>query len=133
MAMDEVSGSRRGIAFPPRIDVYGRLACSEGPENVRESIRIILLTNRRERVKLPTFGAGLSDYLFEPNTASTRRQIQDSISRSLERWEPRIEVLSIAVDADPHDPHAVIATVHYRALGSALQDSLSMQLTLTGE
>ena len=49
----------RGVAFPPRVDAEGRLASSEGAQHVRESIRIILSTERRERVMFPEFGGGL--------------------------------------------------------------------------
>ncbi|NTV96894.1 MAG: TOBE domain-containing protein, partial [Thiobacillus sp.] len=35
----------RGISFPPRIGSDGRIAWSEGEQNVRESIRVILMTD----------------------------------------------------------------------------------------
>jgi uncharacterized protein len=46
----------RGISFPPRVGPDGRVAWSEGDVNVREAIRIILLTEQRERLRLPAFG-----------------------------------------------------------------------------
>lgn len=123
----------RGIAFPPHIDAAGRLAWSQGPENLRETIRIILLTNRGERVKLPEFGAGLNTFLYEPNTTTTRRLIQERITQALERWEPRIELQSVTVEPDPADPQAAIATIAYRLVGSDSDDSLSLQVKLTGD
>jgi len=54
----------RGIAFPPRVSTDGRLAWSQGEANVRESIRITLLTNERERLNLPDFGGGLRLFGF---------------------------------------------------------------------
>ena len=57
----------RGIAFPPRIDEEGRMAWSEGVENIRESIRIILTTERLERVMLPAFGAQKASQHDPPN------------------------------------------------------------------
>ncbi|HKG94969.1 MAG TPA: hypothetical protein VKA84_23840, partial [Gemmatimonadaceae bacterium] len=50
----------RGIAFPPRVGPDGRLAWSAGEANVRESIRVILMTDERERLRLPEFGGGLA-------------------------------------------------------------------------
>ena len=44
MAQNGAQVYGRGIAFPPRVDARGRLAYSEGVDNVRESIRLILLT-----------------------------------------------------------------------------------------
>jgi len=40
----------RGISFPPRVGPDGRVAWSEGEVNVRESIRIILMTEQNERL-----------------------------------------------------------------------------------
>src|SRR5262245_20400747 len=91
----------RGLSFPLRVGDDGRLAWSEGENNVRESIRVILMTEQRERLMLSEFGAGLTHFLFEPNTAATRQLIRDQMTKALARWEPRITVESIAVEADP--------------------------------
>ena len=40
----------RSIGFPPRVGADGRWAWSEGADNVRESIRIILMTEENERL-----------------------------------------------------------------------------------
>ena len=90
----------RGISFPPRVGADGRVAWSEGEVNVRESIRIVLMTDQRERIRLPQFGGTLHRFLFEPNTVATRRRIQDQIAIALARWEPRIAVQSIDVEPD---------------------------------
>ncbi|MEE3098359.1 MAG: GPW/gp25 family protein, partial [Pseudomonadota bacterium] len=68
----------RGIAFPPGIDAEGRMAWSEGVENIRQSIRIVLTTERLERIMLPAFGAGLKSFLFRPDTAATHRLIEEA-------------------------------------------------------
>ena len=82
----------RGISFPPRIGGDGRLVWSEGETNVRESIRVILMTEQPERLRAPSFGGSLGRFLFEPNTVTTRRLIQDRITKELAQWEPRIQV-----------------------------------------
>jgi Bacteriophage baseplate protein W len=121
----------RGIAFPPRL-TEGRLAWSEGETNVRESIRIILLTDERERLRLPEFGGGLSRCLFEPNTASTRQMIRDRIERALAEWEPRIRVQSVTVDPDSKDPEAAIATITYRLVATRALERVTLSVALTG-
>jgi phage baseplate assembly protein W len=122
----------RGLGFPPRVTPDGRLAWSEGEANVRESIRIILLTDERERLRLPEFGGGLSRYLFEPNTATTRQLIRDRIQRALGAWEPRLRVESVAVDADPQDREAAIATITYRLVATGTLERVSLNVRLTG-
>lgn len=120
----------RGIAFPPRIGANGRLAWSEGAQNVRESIRIILLTDLRERLMRPTFGGGLQALLFEPNTLATRRMLEERTRRALERWEPRIRLDRVTAEPDPDDPSATIVEIVYRivATGARERTSLSVQL-----
>jgi len=120
----------RGIAFPPRVGADGRVAWSEGEINVRESIRIILLTEERERLRLPAFGGGLGRFLFEPNTATTRQLIRDRIQRALIDWEPRIRVESVAVDEDPKDPEAAIATITYRLVATGSLERVSLDVRL---
>ena len=73
----------KGISFPPRIGPDGRVAWSEGEASVREAIRVILLTELNERVRLPNFGGSLGLFLFEPNTVTTRHLISDRIIRLL--------------------------------------------------
>jgi phage baseplate assembly protein W len=120
----------RGIAFPPRVEANGSIAWSQGEENVRESIRIILLTEQRERLMLPEFGGGLGRFLFEPNTASTRRAIQDRIERALRRWEPRITIEAVTVEQDPADREAAIATITYRLVATQVRERVSLSVAL---
>ena len=122
----------RGIAFPPRVGGDGRVAWSEGETNVRESIQVILLTERRERLMLPEFGGGLSGYLFEPNTVTTRRLIKDRIQRALEQWEPRISVESVDVEPDPQDPEAAVATITYQLVATQGTAQVTIDVTLAG-
>jgi uncharacterized protein len=108
----------RGISFPPRIGEDGRVAWSEGEANIREAIRVVLMTAPGERLRKPAFGAGLDRFLFEPNTTMTRRQIEDRIERSLASFEPRIALQSVEVEEDPRDAAAAIATVTFRIIAT---------------
>ena len=120
----------RGIAFPPRVDQEGRLAWSIGGDHVRESIRIILSTERRERVMMPEFGGGLRRFFFQPNTTATHRLIQESIKRAVGRWEPRVRVESVRVVADPDDPRSAIATIEYRLVATQVADRVDINIQL---
>lgn len=122
----------RGIAFPPRVGADGRIAWSEGEANIRENIEIILRTEERERLNLPTFGGGLRRFLFEPNTVTTRFQIQDRITRALQQWEPRVTVSSVDVEEDPRDPQSAIATVNYQLVATQAAASVSLRVRLGG-
>jgi phage baseplate assembly protein W len=120
----------RGISFPPRVGSDGRVAWSEGEVNVREAIKIILMTEQRERLRLPEFGGSLGLFLFEPNTVTTRQLIKDRIGKALTRWEPRINVQSIDVDPDPADAQAVIAAITYKLVATQVRERVSLTVTL---
>jgi phage baseplate assembly protein W len=122
----------RGISFPPRLGPDGRLAWSAGEQNVREAIRVILMTELGERLRRPDFGAGLTGYLMEPNTVTTRRQIQDRIVKALAMWEPRIEVESVVVEAAAADPDAAVATIVYRLVATGAQEAVTTDVRISG-
>ena len=130
MARDTVFGS--GISFPMRLGPDGRVAVSEGPDNIREMIRVILLTEPGERLRLPDFGGGAGRFLFEPNTVGTRRRVQERIEESLRRWEPRIGLQSVSVDEDPDDPQAAVATVRYQLVANRASEEVSVRVQLAG-
>ena len=119
----------RGISFPPRVGANGQIAWSEGQANIRESIRIILMTELNERVRLADFGGSLSLFLFEPNTVTTRHLISDRVQKVLEQWEPRILVQSVSVEPDPSDPQAAIATITYKLTATQSQERVSLNVT----
>jgi uncharacterized protein len=120
----------RGMQFPPRVLPDGRIAWSEGPANIRESIYLVLMTRLEERVNLPDFGSNLGVFLFEPNTVTTRHLIENEILRALSRWEPRISVDSVDVVADPNDPLSAVATVTYRLVASQVVERTSVAIAL---
>lgn len=122
----------RGMSFPPRVGPDGRVAWSEGEKNVREAVQVILMTEQRERIRLPEFGGGLSRFLFEPNTVTTRHLIQDQIIKALAAWEPRIAVESVRVEPDTEDPQAAIATISYKLVTTQARENVSVTVQLTG-
>ena len=122
----------QGIGFPFNIGDEGRLAWSAGPMNIRESIRIILLTEPGERLFLPEFGAGLRSFLFQPNNVSTHRVIRERITRALARWEPRIVLETVTVEPDPEEPQAAVATIRFKLVATRARDKLVLSLKLNG-
>lgn len=128
--MDDGVVYGRGISFPPRVGSDGRVAWSEGAANVRESIRILLMTEPQERVALPEFGGGLARLLFEPNTTATWQSIRDRIDKALSRWEPRVRVEAIDVDADPADVDAAVATITYRLVATGTRERVSVKVAV---
>ena len=120
----------RSVGFPPRLDEQGRVRWSAGPDNVRESIRVILLTEPGERLMLPGFGAGLRKFLFQPNTTVTHRAIEDAVMVALARWEPRITNVNVQVSKDEQDEKAVLVLIHYMLVATQQNEDMQLRVVL---
>ena len=130
--MDEARIFGQGFNFPPRLGPDGRVALSAGPENIRQALHVILLTEPGERILLPEFGAGLGKFLFQPNTVATHRLIEERIVRALSLWEPRIRVESVTVEADAVDAQSAAVTIRYALIATGASDRIDLSVRLAG-
>jgi Bacteriophage baseplate protein W len=101
-----------GWSFPPVI-TRGSLSYVRYEDDVEQAIQIILQTSRGERVMLHEFGAGLRDFVFEPNSDATRARIEESVRKALVDWEPRIDLERVEVTASDDGPNIVLIHVDY--------------------
>lgn len=101
-----------GWTFPVR-PVGGALTYSRYEEHIEQAIQLILLTSQGERPMLPSFGAGLRDFVFEPNAPATHRAIEDAVKRALVDWEPRIDVEGVSVVPDADEPGLLLIHIDY--------------------
>ena len=88
------------IGVAPGPDGVVRIGVSAYERAVLESIRIILGTARGERLMRPDFGCDLNRLTFAPNNTATAGLAMFHVRESLEKYEPRNELL--AVDANPN-------------------------------
>lgn len=98
--------------------------------SIKDSIRIILLTRQKELLLRPRFGAGISGFLHEPNTLSTRKRIKDRIENSLERWEPRIKTERVDVWEHPDNSEEIRIEIAYRILFTGKSKTLAINMNL---
>jgi Bacteriophage baseplate protein W len=103
----------RGWKFPVQVDSSGRIRLSQYEEDIREAIRIILLTAKGERVMRPEFGTGLHNFVFETMSVTNIGSIQAAIQNALIEWEPRIELLSVNVEADQGEVGKLLINIDY--------------------
>jgi len=90
-----------GWAFPIAVDTTDAIATASYEDDVQQAIRIILGTEPGERVMRPTFGAGLRGLMFEPINTTTMALALYRVQQALTLWEPRIDSVTVQVDADP--------------------------------
>jgi uncharacterized protein len=119
-----------GLAFPLQLGVAG-LAQATGQAKVEQSIRIILGTQYGERVMRPQFGSNLRALAFAPNNVSTANLARFYVTDALGRWEPRIDVLDVAVTND-NPGAALLIDIRYRLRATGDVHNLVFVLNLEG-
>lgn len=112
------------------IDANGRLAAARDDESVREVMLSILLTRPGERLMRPQFGAGLLDFVHQPNNQTTRALIANLVKKAIGEWETRVVVLGVEVSPDPDDPAEVHIEVQYRLRHATVPQGLGLSLRL---
>ena len=113
------------IGWPllPVPDADGGLGWPTLDDSVRQGIRVILTTRPGEQLMRPEFGAGLDDFVHEPNTLTTRTAMREDITAALERWEPRIRLTNVAVTPG-EEPSLVWIEIAYVRLADLRADNL---------
>lgn len=105
-----------GWAFPVTREAEGQGDFCQAlhEDSIRQSIEIILMTAKGERVMRPDFGCGIHELVFAVNNAMTRGLAAHEVSEALMRWEPRIEVLDVQAKAAGNQGEQVLICVDYR-------------------
>jgi phage baseplate assembly protein W len=117
----------RGWRFPFQFDAAtGSVSYSEYEENIRQCITIILATKPGERQMMPDFGCRAHELMFAPAVGATGTAIAYHVQRALERWEPRIEVLSVDAVPDLHGPMRVSVTYKVKSTNQAQEISMAL-------
>lgn len=96
------------------IDADGRLRWSSDDTSIREVMLNILLTRPGERLQRPDFGAGLLNFVHQPNNETTRHLMAGVVRKALEHWEPRVQVDGVEVSPSPTSLADVHIHIHYR-------------------
>ena len=102
-----------GWAFPLATDATGGIALVVREREIAQAIRLILGTAPGERPMRPEFGCAIAEYVFGPANAGTAGLIAYEVRRALERWEPRITVVDVAVSFDQVDLGTLYVDVRY--------------------
>lgn len=120
--VDSWTGTGVRLPFLPDPD-SGALSEVSGMELIRQSVSTILDTEPGERVMRPEFGCGLRRYLMEPNNLTTRTSMETDIRTALQTWEPRIQLVNVAVTPG-EDPFLVWVDIAYVRLADLRPDNL---------
>ncbi len=86
------------IDFPFHCDTRGRTAATDDEDHIRDMIEQVLFTSPGERVNRPTFGSGLLQMVFQPNSSELAAATQFMVQGALQQWlRDVIQVESVEV------------------------------------
>lgn len=74
------------IKFPLQFETNGRTATTTNDRHIQDMIEQVLFTAPGERVNRPTFGSGLMQLVFEPNSNELAATTQFLVQSSLQQW-----------------------------------------------
>ncbi len=99
------------IDYPYHFDSPGRTAATGQDEHIRDLIEQVLFTSPGERVNRPTFGSGLMQLVFAPNSDELATATQFLVQGALQQWlGDLIQVEAVQVE---HEESSLRVTVQY--------------------
>ena len=116
------------IKFPFQVDHKGRTAQSTNDEHIRDMIEQVLFTSPGERVNRPTFGSGLMQLVFQPNSDELVATTQFLVQGALQQWlGDLIEVNELEVQ---HIDSSLLVTISYTIRSTQENQSASFKRTV---
>ncbi len=97
------------IDFPLRFDGRGRTAETDADGHIRDLIEQVLFTSPGERVNRPTFGSGVLQLVFTPNSDQLAATTQFLVQGALQQWlGDLIQVNAVQVDNEDSTLRVVV-------------------------
>lgn len=90
-----------GWAFPPTFDQErGTPEMVSEIDDIKQSLRIILLTSYGERIMRPDFGSNLQASVFKSMDSVAVNILKDNIRQAILEFEPRVTLNSVEVSTE---------------------------------
>jgi len=113
------------IDFPFHFDNRGRTAETDDDDHIRDMIEQVLFTSPGERVNRPTFGSGLMQLVFQPNSNELATTTQFLVQGALQQWlGDLIEVNDVDVESDDS---TLLVTIKYTVRRTQQQKVAQLQ------
>lgn len=101
------------IKFPFKIpnDGFFLETTKTSYDAVRSDLIHLILTQRGQRLYLPSFGTNLYKFIFEPSDSLTVSQIRREIEDSVSKFLPNLQIKDVLIEY-PED-HKAVVTIDY--------------------
>lgn len=126
---EQVHGSAGGGLS---VDRRGGLDVVDEHAAIRQSIVMILLTRRGERVMRPDFGSDLHDIVFSPMDRTSAGLAMHLARQAVSRWEPRVKLLRCDAEFEPSAPDGSVLRIRleYEIRGGDERGRSEVELTV---
>jgi phage baseplate assembly protein W len=103
------------VDYPYDIDSRGRTACVDNDAHIRDLIEQVLFTSPGERVNRPSFGSGILQLVFAPNSDALAGATQATVQSALQQWLGNlIHVNDVVVSAEESELHVTVTYTNRR-------------------
>lgn len=121
-----------GMKFPPSVNLStGRFEVSSAEKSVKESVYIILMTQKTERWLRPTFGSEIQRFTFISPNATLLNLMRMDLINDLKTNEPRISDVTISFDTQSK-PGYLLVDISYTVTDTNTRDNLVFPFYLNG-
>jgi phage baseplate assembly protein W len=118
------------LSFLPN-PASGDIRVKTDNDEIKQSVKTILLTNYGERKFREDVAGNLNSLLFELLDPITLIKLQRSIAYALNAYEPRITVTDIQIDTQNMNKNELGVTIYYVINNSQVQEKLQVFLHRT--
>lgn len=105
----------------------GQVTRRRNVDSVKQSLRNLILTNKYERLRNPTFGGNIRRYLFEDVNDITAYEIKSDIEYLIKEYEPRVRLIEVRVDPSENN-NAMNVFIRFGVFSFTEDTSLDIQL-----
>ena len=122
MKNNEFLGS--GLKFPIQVNkATGRFIMSSGETSVKESLYIILMTQKEERWIHPEFGSRILSYTFMDTSLTRINMLAKDLEQTILSQEPRIS--EVDIDVNPRlDKGCLLINISYTIAQTNARDNM---------
>jgi len=101
-SVETIDTAPLGIRIGSNTNIFDKIY--DKPEQAKENLKNLLLTNIGERYMLPNFGCNLARILFDPISDNIKTDIDNSINKAVSKWLPYISIKQIDIKTFEDDP-----------------------------
>lgn len=95
---------------------------------IKQNLKMLILTNKGERVMIPEYGVGINEFLFENYSQSTFARIESEILDQVVRYMPIVSINELIFLPSQSNPNGLIVKIEYSIPDIGVRDLLQFTI-----